>query len=109
MRLAALKTVGVFALIGAVLGHVVATLIAPGLIAWYVTPGGTGTGQVICNTAEMARDIFSRLIRAQLIGAGVGAAAFIVLGIVVLRSRARRAAAAASPASPSASPPRPPG
>lgn len=100
MNVAALKTVGVFALLGAVLGHAVATLIAPGFITWYVTPGGTGTSQVICNTAEMARDIFSSLIRAQLIGAAVGAVGFIVLGILVVRARAARAAASSSPLPP---------
>jgi hypothetical protein len=89
LNVASLKTVGVFALLGAVIGHALATLIAPGVLTWYNTPGAS-SGQAICDTQKMSHDIFSQLIRAQLIGAAVGAAVFVVLGILFVRYRSRR-------------------
>lgn len=70
------------AIAGAIAGVVIATLIAPGFIAWYNTPGGTA--QALCNCVDIVRQTTAQLIRGQLIGAGAGAAAF-VLGAIVVR------------------------
>ncbi len=103
VKLAALKTVGTFALFGLVVGDVLATLIAPGILTWYNTPGAA-TGQAICDTAKMSHEIFDQLIRAQMIGSGSGAVLFIALAIVVLVRRSR-----AHPAAPAGGAPPPPG
>lgn len=104
MRLATLKTVGTYALIGLVVGDVLATLIAPGILTWYNTPGAA-TGQAICDTAKMSHEIFSQLIRAQAMGSGAGAIAFVVLAIIIVvrKSRARPTAPAGGPPPPSGS------
>jgi glycerol uptake facilitator-like aquaporin len=96
VNLAALKTVGVFAAVGAIIGDVLATLIAPRFLTWYNTPGA-GTLQTICNIEQMSQQIFSQLIRAQLVGSGIGALALIAVGVVAVRRRSARAASS-SPA-----------
>jgi hypothetical protein len=95
VNLAALKTVGVFALLGAIVGDVLATLIAPSFLTWYNTPGA-GAIQTICEPATMSRTIFNQLIRSQLVGALVGAVALAVVGALVVRRRMARGAPAAS-------------
>jgi len=102
VKLATLKTVGTFALIGIVVGNALATLIAPGILTWYNTPGAA-TGQAICDTAKMSHEIFSQLIRAQVIGSSIGAVVFVVLAIVVVVRRSR-----AHPAAPAGGAPTPP-
>jgi len=92
VNVAALKTVGIFAAIGAILGDALATLVAPKLLTWYNTPGG-GSVQTICDIEQMSRHIFGQLIEAQLIGSGIGALLFIVLGGLVAHRRSARAAA----------------
>jgi len=92
---ATLKTVGVFALLGAAIGNVLSTLIAPAILTWYNTPG-SGSVQAICDSAKMSKEIFGQLIRAQLIGSVAGAAIFVVLGVLVVRRRMARPAAPAA-------------
>lgn len=89
MNLAALKTVGVFTLIGGVIGNAFATLISPVFLTWYNT-GGVGATQAICDMPKMSKAIFNQLIFAQLVGTGIGALAFMVLGALVARQRLKR-------------------
>lgn len=94
MNVAMMKTMGVFALIGAIVGDVLATLIAPSFLTWYNTPGA-GAVQTICDIRQMSQTIFDQLIRAQLIGAVAGAVVLAVVGVVVARRRMAREAPAA--------------
>lgn len=96
MNLAAMKTVGVFALIGTIVGDLLATLTAPSLLTWYNTPGA-GAIQTICDVREMSQTIFAQLIRAQLIGAVSGAVLLTAVGVIVARRRMARAALPATP------------
>ena len=89
MNVAAMKTLGLFVLLGIVLGDVVASLTAPRALTWYYTPGAGG-GQMLCDTAKMSAEIFNNLIKAQLIGAAIGAVGFLVLGILYLRRKSNR-------------------
>src|SRR4051812_26319473 len=54
VNLAALKTVGVFAAVGAIIGNVLATAISPRFLTWYNTPGA-GSVQTICNIEQMSQ------------------------------------------------------
>src|SRR5258708_31291780 len=90
VNLAALKTVGVFAAVGAIIGNVLATAISPRFLTWYNTPGA-GSVQTICNIEQMSQHIFSQLIEAQLVGSAIGMVLFIVVGVLVVRRRAGRA------------------
>jgi hypothetical protein len=83
------KRVLVFMLCGALVGQVVATLIAPGIITWWNTPG-TGAAQSICDLPAIFHKSIDSLVRAQLIGASVGAGIFMILGIVVTRAMGHR-------------------
>jgi hypothetical protein len=94
VNVAALKTVGVFAAIGALVGNALATLTAPVYYTWYNT-AGIGSTQSLCDQAVLSKQIFNQLIKAQLVGTGVGALAFVVLGILFVRWRRSRAAAPA--------------
>lgn len=95
MNLAALKTVGAFAAVGAIIGDLLATLIAPRFLTWYNTPGA-GSVQTICNIEQMSQHIFNQLIQAQLAGSVIGALLFIGVGVVVARRRSARGLAAPS-------------
>jgi hypothetical protein len=53
----------------------------------------------MCNLPEVVRNVTGKLIRAQFIGSGIGAVAFLVLGILFVRAQARKH---------SAPPPQPP-
>ncbi len=98
--MAMLKTLWSFALAGAIVGAVGATLIAPGFLTWYNTPGSAG--QALCNCPELVRATSSQLIQAQLIGAAIGAGASLVVGVLVVRARKnKRKAPPAAPAAPS--------
>ncbi|MEW5851313.1 MAG: hypothetical protein AB2A00_21170 [Myxococcota bacterium] len=96
-----LKNWSLIALLGAVAGVVVTTLIAPGILGWYHTPGAGGA---LCNCQELAESTASQLIKLQLGGAGTGALTFLVLGALI--HRARRNKTPALP--PAATPPAPP-
>lgn len=85
------------ALVGAVLGDVVATLIARAFIPWYQTPGSMTQGaQQICNLAVVTRGTIDQVVHYQVIGAVVGALLLLVGGGLVLRLRSHRVPAAPS-------------
>jgi len=86
VNVATLKTVGVLAAIGAIVGDALATLVAPRILTWYNTPGA-GSVQTICNIEQMSQHIFGQLIQAQLVGSGIGAVLFVVIGVLVARRR----------------------
>lgn len=90
MRTSAVKTVMLFLLSGAIVGAVVASLIAPGLYAWAATPGETT--QEIISRVSVIREATSMLMKAQAIGAGIGSLAGLVTGVLLARSLARRTA-----------------
>ena len=96
-----MKTTLVFVLAGALIGIAVASWIVPPALAWYTTPGGLPRGaevQAVVQISEVIRYSTSRLIRGQLIGAGIGATIGIALGIFFdARSRRRKLPAPASP------------
>jgi hypothetical protein len=94
----AVRTVLVSMMIGALLGVVAASFVVPPLLSWYNEPGKISPGkevETLCNLPELIRYTSSRLIRGQLIGAGVGALLFLYPGLVTVRRR--REAAPATP------------
>lgn len=73
--------------IGAMVGDVITMVLAPNMLTWFATPG---TGTALCNCAETAKQTAQALVRAQLIGTGLGAVVGMVLGelfTAVWRSR----------------------
>lgn len=87
------KTIAILALSGALLGIIVASLIVPPALAWYTAPGGLPQGtqiQALVQIPEVIRYSTSRLIRGQLFGAVIGAAAGVALAMFA-DARARRA------------------
>ncbi|MBI3184444.1 MAG: hypothetical protein HYZ28_20100 [Myxococcales bacterium] len=94
--MATFKRLLAFLLGGAILGAVVASLVAPGLISWYNTPGAMVPPGF--DLSPFARQVTNALLRAQLIGAGVGAAAAAALAVFVFR--AKKKAEAPLPATP---------
>jgi len=92
------KTVLVFMMMGAIVGAVAASFIVPPILGWYNEPGSISPGkqvETLCNLPELIRYTSSRLMRGQLIGAGIGALLFMFPGISLAR---RRSAAPAAPA-----------
>jgi len=76
----------VLILAGALLGIVVASLIEPPALAWYTAPGGLPQGtqiQALVQIPEVIRYATGRLIHAQLIGGGIGAALGLAAAIVL--------------------------
>jgi hypothetical protein len=89
------KTTLILVLAGAIAGATVASFVVPPAIAWYTEPGGLPGGAAIpavVQIPQVIRYATDRLIRGQLIGAGIGAAAGLVLGITmgVRRRRAQK-------------------
>lgn len=85
------KNAMLFLLLGAACGNAVATLIAPGMLSWYNTPGDNmGATQQICNLGLIVKQTSSSLIRAQMIGSLVGAVLFLIAGLVISRMRGAR-------------------
>ena len=96
------RTVLIFVLLGAILGAVAASFVAPPLLGWYNEAGylsQTGQVQSLVNLPQIIRYTTDRLLRAQAVGAGLGAFTFLVLGLYA-SSRRRRAPVASSTASP---------
>jgi hypothetical protein len=84
-----MKTTLIFVLAGAFIGAAIASLVVPPALAWYTSPGGLPRGAdipAVVQIPEVIRYATTSLIRWQLIGAGIGGAAGLVLGIVVRRS-----------------------
>ena len=89
------KTTLILALVGAIIGAVIASYVVPPALAWYTAPGGLPEGaqiQAVVQIPEVIRYATGKLIRGQLIGAAIGATIGLVLGIVLgFRGRTRRA------------------
>jgi hypothetical protein len=95
-----MKTTAIFVLLGALAGIAVASLVVPPALSWYSTPGGLPKGaqiQALVEIPEVIRYTTSKLIRGQMIGAGIGSVIGLVLGIIVGRSGRHRASAVPSP------------
>ena len=87
------KRVSMFMLLGAVLGDAVGTLVARSFIPWYWSPGeAIKNTQQLINVPDMVRSTIDAMVRDQLIGAGVGAAGFAVLGVLLVRTLDKRKA-----------------
>jgi hypothetical protein len=101
-----MKTTIILVLSGALLGIVVASLVVPPALSWYTAPGGLPKGaqiQAVVEIPEVIRYATGRLIRGQQIGALIGAAIGLGVGIFAnLQDRARRRAMAAQPPPPPA-------
>jgi hypothetical protein len=85
-----MKTLLIWVLSGALFGVVVASYVVPPALSWYTAPGGLPKGaqiQAIVEIPEVIRYATGRLMRGQLIGGGIGAAAGLVMGIVMGRKR----------------------
>jgi hypothetical protein len=96
------KTVLTFMLGGALLGNLVATLAAPRFMEWYnSTPLAS---QTMCNLPQVVHDVTRQLIRAQLIGSGIGLIVFLVLGVVFVQARAKKQHAPPPPVAPTPTP-----
>jgi gas vesicle protein len=92
-----LKRLFLSLLIGAMAGDVITVLFAPNALTWFATPG---TGTALCNCAETARETAQSLVRAQLVGTGIGGLVGMVLGELisaVWRSRKKKAAPVVAP------------
>ena len=85
-----MKTVFLWILSGALIGIVAASLIAPPALSWYTAPGGLPKGaqiQALVEIPEVIQYATGKLIRAQLIGAGIGGAIGLVAALVMTRRR----------------------
>ena len=84
-----MKTIVIFILLGALAGIAVASLVVPPALSWYSEPGGLPKGtqiQALVEIPEVIRYSTSKLIRGQMIGAGIGALVGLAIGIAVSRS-----------------------
>jgi hypothetical protein len=87
-----MKTTLIYTLAGALLGVVVSSLVVPPALSWYSAPGGLPEGaqiQAIVQIPEVIRYATGKLIRAQLIGAGIGAVLGLLTGVILGRRSAR--------------------
>jgi len=87
-----MKTTIILMLVGAILGAAIASFVVPPALSWYASPGGIPGGaqvQAVVQIPQVIHFAISSLIRWQLIGGGIGAAAGLVLGIL-LGVRGRR-------------------
>jgi hypothetical protein len=86
----------ILVLAGALIGIAVASVVVPPALSWYTSPGGLPQGaqiQALVQISEVIRYATSRLIRAQVIGAAIGAGLGLVVGILRdVRSRRRAVA-----------------
>jgi hypothetical protein len=83
------KTVLILILAGALFGVVVASLVVPPALSWYITPGGLPDGaqiQALVQIPEVIRYATGKLMRAQLIGAAIGAVLGLVAGVLIVRN-----------------------
>jgi hypothetical protein len=84
-----MKTTLIFVLAGAFIGAAIASLVVPPALAWYTSPGGLPRGAdipAVVQIPEVIRYATTNLIWGQLVGAVIGGAAGLALGIVVRRS-----------------------
>jgi hypothetical protein len=84
-----MKTIIIGVLVGALSGMLVASLAVPPALSWYTTPGGLPQGtqiQALVEIPSVIQYATGRLIRWQMIFAGIGA----VVGLLVALALARR-------------------
>jgi hypothetical protein len=89
------KTALILALVGALVGITIASLVVPPALAWYTSPGGLPEGaqiQAVVQIPEVIRYATSHLIRGQAIGAAIGAVLGAALGFFVNAPARRRVA-----------------
>ena len=82
------KTILIFVLTGGLLGGLIASVIVPPALTWYITPGGLPEGaqiQALVQIPEVIRYATGKLMRAQAIGVGIGAVGGLVAGILFVR------------------------
>jgi hypothetical protein len=96
-----MKNTIILTLLGALAGIAAASYLVPSALSWYAEPGGLSGGgqvQVLGQMGEIVRTTTARLIRAQQIGAAIGAVVGLAFGIVLVRrGRARGAVAPGTP------------
>ena len=94
-----MKNTVILMLLGALAGVFIASWVVPPALAWYTAPGGLPQGgqiQAVVQIPEIIRYATGKLIRWQWISAGIGAAAGLVLGLLLgSKSRRRQAERAA--------------
>lgn len=91
-----MKTTLILALVGIVVGGVVACFVVPPALAWYASPGGLPQGaqvQAVVQIPEVIRYATTHLIRGEAIGAAIGGAIGAAAGIA-LQVRQHRVAVA---------------
>jgi glycerol uptake facilitator-like aquaporin len=95
-----IKRFAALALAGAIVGAILASIVSPRMIAWYNTPGSATAA--MCQCAQLASEVTSRLLWSQFIGAVCGALLFVVVAVLVIRARRNKPAApvASQPAAP---------
>lgn len=79
-----IKSAVILMLSGALAGIAVASFIVPSALSWYTAPGGLPKGaqiQALVEIPEVIRYATGRLIRAQEIGAAIGALIGLGMGI----------------------------
>ncbi|HLK11754.1 MAG TPA: hypothetical protein VKW76_10270 [Candidatus Binatia bacterium] len=84
------KTLVTFALAGALVGAIGASVVVPPVLSWYNATGAIAPGksvETLCNVPELIRYATRRLLLGQMIGAGVGAAGAVALGVLYTRRR----------------------
>jgi hypothetical protein len=89
------KSTLVLMMVGAILGAVVASLVVPPALSWYNATGkiaGDKQIETLCNIPELIHYATRGLLKGQLVGAGIGAVLFGLLGLV----RSRRGSPAPS-------------
>jgi hypothetical protein len=91
-----MKTLSILALVGAILGAIAATLVAPSAVTWYASPGGAAAA--LCDCAKLAHEISSQLVHIQVLGAVAGAVVFFAGGIVFKAGRGKKLDKAEAPA-----------
>jgi hypothetical protein len=87
-----MKTTIILMLTGALAGIAVASLAVPPALSWYSEPGGLPQGttiQALVQIPEVIRYSTSKLIRWQMISAGLGAGVGLAVGIALVSKRPR--------------------
>jgi hypothetical protein len=90
------KTTVILMLLGALIGIVLASYIVPPALSWYTAPGGLPQGtqiQALVQIPDVIKYATGRLIRGQMIGAGIGVVAGLALGITIAVKRRGSASA----------------
>ena len=104
-RVSRTTTILLHMLVGAFVGAVTASFVVPPFLTWYNEPGAINAGkqvETLCNIPELIRYTSSRLLRGQLVGAGIG----VLVSLVPALMRSRHRPSGGLPTSASAAVPR---